>query len=71
MRIGDRVEMVDRYRRGGKYEPSSFDGLRGVITRLRPTLMVHLDGERLPMAFDARDLVVLGGESSVALTGAE
>lgn len=68
MKVGDRVEMVDRYRSRVCGDPSWFDGMRGVITQLRPRVMVHLDNERLPMIFDVRDLVVLSGESGVAMT---
>ena len=62
IRVGDRVTIVDRYRTRPTcpcglrtLEPSSFDGLRGVVTKADP-LMVHLDGERLPMRFDERDI---------------
>ncbi len=76
MRVRDRVVMVDRYAERRRCsckapEPSWFDGLRGVVTRLTPTVMVHLDGERLPMVFDERDLVVLEEPSTLNLTGAE
>ncbi len=62
LRIGDPVRMVDRYasRRPCTCkapEPSWLDGMRGKITQLAPTLMVLLDGERLPLRFDERDLV--------------
>jgi hypothetical protein len=75
MRIGDRVFMVDRYAKRLRCsckpsEPSQFDGMRGVVTRLHPSVMVHLDGERLPMVFDERDFV-LDEPSTVNLTGAE
>ncbi len=72
--VGDRVIMVDRYAERAKctckkLEPSWFDGMRGVITQVEPT-MVHLDGERLPMRFDERDLVC-EEPSQVSMTGAE
>lgn len=61
LRIGDPVRMVDRYGERRKctcpaYEPSWFDGMRGKVTKTTP-LMVHLEGERLPMRFDERDIV--------------
>ncbi len=75
MRIGDRVRMVDRYAQRRQCtcsppEPSWFDGMRGVVTRLQPTAMVHLQDERLPMVFDLRDFVPDAPES-VPMSGAE
>ncbi len=75
MRVGDRVVMVDRYAERRRCscktpDPSWFDGMRGVVTRLTPTVMVHLHDERLPMVFDERDLVVVH-DDEVSMTGAE
>ncbi len=74
--IGDPVVLVDRYAARArchcpKIEPSWFNGMRGVVTRVKPTVMVHLEGERLPMVFDERDLVPVAESSNVNLTGAE
>jgi hypothetical protein len=58
---GDPVVMVDRYAARAactckaKHEASSFNGMRGRVTQVMPFVMVHLDGERLPMRFDERD----------------
>lgn len=72
MRVGDRVEMVDRYRTTlHKFEPSWFDRLKGRVTQTAPYVMVHIDGERLPLRFDERDLVVIDGPSQPSMTGAE
>jgi hypothetical protein len=62
VKVGDRVLLVDTYasrvrRLCGPVEASWFNGLRGVVTRVEPTVMVHLEGERLPMVFDERDIV--------------
>lgn len=72
IRIHDRVIMVDRYAARAQctckhktFEPSWFNGLKGVVTRVSPTPMVLLVGERLPMVFDERDLVVLDDEQHV------
>ncbi len=72
--MGDPVRMVDRYaaRRPCTCkapEPSSFDGMTGVVTQSEP-LMVLLDGERLPMRFDERDMVP-NEPNTTSLTGAE
>jgi hypothetical protein len=61
LHVGDTVRMVDRYAQRRPCtckapEPSWFDGMRGKVTKVDP-LMVHLDGERLPMRFDERDIV--------------
>jgi hypothetical protein len=76
IRIGDRVVMRDRYAQRRKCtcrtpDPSWFDGMRGTVTRLKPSLMVHLENERLPMVFDERDFVLVDVPSSINLTGAE
>lgn len=72
VRVGSRVRMVDRYPArvvGG--ERSWFHGMRGVVTATTSRgVMVHLDDERLPMAFDPRDLVV-DESSATSMTGAE
>ncbi len=76
MRVGDRVMMVDRYRSrpsclcGKIFEPSWFDGMRGVITavKARNGVMVHLQDERLPMVFDERDFVLVDDASSQCMT---
>lgn len=70
---GDRVVMVDRYasRRACTCKPSSpssFDGMHGRIVSVSP-LMVHLDGERLPMRFDERDFVRLESEPHMTAGG--
>lgn len=61
MKVGDKVRMVDRYGERRRctcpaYEPSWFNGMAGEVTSVEP-LMVLLERERLPMRFDARDLV--------------
>lgn len=60
--VRDRVVMVDRYAsrrpcvcKSRATEPSWFDGMKGEVTQVSPYVMVLLDGERLPLRFDARD----------------
>lgn len=72
MKVGDAVMMVDRYaNRVAGGERSWFHGMRGKVTAMRPRLMVLLDGERLPMVFDERDIVEIDLASQPSMTGAE
>lgn len=50
-------------------EKNSFLGMRGRVTQTEPIIMVHLDGERLPMAFGQSELVA--EEESAHHAGAE
>lgn len=60
--------MVDRYAsRTDGGARSWFDGMTGEITRIAPTFMVLLDGERLSMVFDRLDFVPLAPTSQVAI----
>lgn len=74
--VGDRVRMVDRFAarqlcKCRTYEPSWFNGMRGKVTQVSP-LMVLLDGERLPMRFDERDMDrVVDEPSEPNMSGAE
>ena len=74
---GDEVVMRDRYAARApctcraRHTVSSFDGMRGRVTQTKPYVMVHLDGERLPMRFDERDFDRVGEPSQVSMTGAE
>lgn len=62
MRVGDPVKVIAPW--------NSFYGLRGIVTEMKPVLMVHLHSERLPMAFDARD-VITEEESTPHMTAGE
>lgn len=75
--VHDRVVMVDRYAARAvctcpKVQPSWFDGMTGKVTQVTPYVMVHIDGERLPLRFDERDFDKADDAlSSPNMTGAE
>lgn len=58
-RIGDRVIIV----------APSFVGMRGVVTDVKPILLVRIDGERLPLHFGEREVIDESSERHVG--GAE
>jgi len=49
---------------------NTFKGQRGRVTATTPHFMVLVDGDRLPMRFDVREVVEVD-ERSISLTGAE
>lgn len=62
MRTGCKVRIVAPW--------NTYFGLRGEVTQTSPFLMVKLHHERLPMRFDARD-VITEEESTPHLTAGE
>lgn len=62
MKVGDRVRVIAPW--------NTYVGLRGEVTQTTPYLMVRLFHERLPMRFDARDLIT-EEESTPHMTAGE
>lgn len=50
---------------------SSFFGMAGEVTQVKPHLMVKLDGDTFAMRFGEREVSPLPASSSVNMTGAE
>lgn len=62
MIVGDRVLFVAHW--------STYHRMRGTVTRVRPTVMVRLDGDTHPMCVNERE-VIAEQPSELTLTGAE
>ncbi len=58
---GDRVRVVAAW--------SSFVGMSGTVTDVRPHLMIRLDGDRMPIRVSDREVVRIDAE--ISMTGAE
>ena len=59
--VGDRVHVVEPW--------SSFRGMRGTVTQVRPYIMILIDGDRLPIRVGEREIAREANDPS--LTGAE
>lgn len=63
MKLGARVIVFAHW--------SSFRGMCGVVTRVRPTLMVRFDGYTHPMCVGEREVIEESSAPELSFTGAE